>query len=82
MRKPLGRTLTSLTLGLVFFPTAARACAVCIGWIEDQGPNVGFYWSALLLTALPFALVAGIGVWLRRVTKAGSRSNVDRRTTG
>ena len=32
--------------------------------MEGRGLNGGFYWSALLLTALPFAIVAVIGAWV------------------
>lgn len=47
----------------------AEACSVCIGpGSEERGLTAGFYWSALLLTALPFALAGLIGVWLRRAT--------------
>lgn len=42
----------------------AWACAVCIGWSDGQGLNSGFYSSALLLTALPFAILAVIGAWV------------------
>lgn len=58
------------------FPAPARACAVCVGWgSEGQGLNGGFYWSALLLTALPFAVVAVIGIWVfHTVRHGGARS--------
>lgn len=43
-------------------PARAWACAVCIGWGDGQQPGIaGFRWSALLLTALPFAVVLTIG---------------------
>jgi hypothetical protein len=35
--------------------------------------NGGFYWSALLLTALPFAIVAVIGAWVRYTLWRGPR---------
>ena len=47
----------------------AQACAVCVGWTEGQPLNGGFYWSALLLTALPFALVAAVGVCAGRALR-------------
>lgn len=47
-----------------FLPAEAWACSVCVGWTEGQGLNGGFYWSALLLTLLPFTVVAVIGAWL------------------
>ncbi len=52
--------------GMFLLPTVAQACSVCVGWAEGQGLNGGFYWSALLLTALPFAVIAVIGVWVSR----------------
>ena len=58
-----------ILVGVVLFPANARACAVCVGWGEGQGLHAGFYWSALLLTTLPFALVAVIGAWLRSSVK-------------
>ena len=60
------RAVAVLFLGWALLPLEARACAVCLGWTEGQGLNGGFYWSALLLTALPFVVVAVIGAWLRR----------------
>lgn len=55
---------TFLMADVVLLPAHARACAVCISWTEGQGLNGGFYWSALLLTALPFVVVAVIGAWV------------------
>jgi len=53
------------TLPGALFPADAWACSVCVGWAEDQGLHAGFYWSALLLTVVPFALVGVIGAWMR-----------------
>lgn len=50
--------------GMSLLPTNARACSVCVSWTEGRGLNGGFYWSALLLTALPFAIAAVIGAWV------------------
>ena len=55
-----------LMAGVALFPIEAWACSVCIGWTEGRGLNGGFYWSALLLTALPFAVIAAIGAWAWR----------------
>lgn len=44
-------------------PGLAEACSVCIGpGSEDRGLSAGFYWSALLLTLVPFALAAALAV--------------------
>ena len=72
MKIPM-KPIALLAAGATFFPADAEACAVCIGWAEGQGLG-GFYWSALLLTALPFAVIAAIGAWVwreHRVTGAG-----------
>ena len=61
---PGWRAGTALIAGVALFPMDAWACPVCIGWTERQGLNGGFYWGALLLTALPFAIVAVIGAWV------------------
>jgi hypothetical protein len=63
----VGRRLVAvLTAGWALLPPDAQACSVCVGWSEGQGLNGGFYWSALLLTALPFAVIAAIGAWAWR----------------
>jgi len=65
---------TGLAAGLALLPAAADACAVCVDWGREwQGLNPGFYWSAVLLTALPFVLVAAAGVWLRRLVSTADR---------
>lgn len=50
--------------GVILLPAKARACEVCVTWTQGQGLNGGFYWSALMLTVLPFAVVAVIGAWV------------------
>ncbi len=57
--------ITVLIAGVALLSVDAQACSVCVSWTDGQGLNGGFYWSALLLTALPFVVVAVIGVWLR-----------------
>ena len=42
------------------------------GWL--QGLNGGFYWSALLLTDLPFAVVAAIGGWIGYTVRRAPRT--------
>lgn len=68
-------------------PSLAEACAVCVGpGSEARGLGAGFYWSALLLTLLPFVLTAALavsiggatGVW----TSAWRRRRGARRSPG
>ena len=46
-------------------PRAAEACAVCMSGREDETKNA-FLLGTLLLSALPFALVGGLVLWVRR----------------
>lgn len=63
----LGRRAAAVVIaGWALFPLEARACSVCIGWTGGADADWGYYWSALLLTLLPFVVVAVIGAWLRR----------------
>jgi hypothetical protein len=62
-----------LAAGGALLPVKALACAVCVGWGDGQGLNAGFYWSALFLTALPFAVIAAVGAWVRRTAAGGHR---------
>jgi hypothetical protein len=48
-------------------PEHALACAGC--WDLAQGLGAGFYWSYLLLTSLPFAVIAAIGAWVRYIQR-------------
>jgi hypothetical protein len=56
-----------LATALALLATEASACPAC--WSAEQGLNGGFYWSALLLTLLPFAVVASIGLWIGFATR-------------
>ena len=60
--------------GVILFPVDALACSVCVGWTEGQGLHAGFYVSALLLTLLPFAVVAVVGAWVSYATWRARRS--------
>ena len=60
-----GRALAILIAGLAFLPLEAQACSVCIGWTGGADADWRYYWSALLLTLLPFAVVMVIGAWVR-----------------
>lgn len=62
-------TWSVLFAGVTLLTRDVQACSVCVGWTGGQGADSGFYWSALLLTALPFAVVAVIGAWLVRAAR-------------
>jgi hypothetical protein len=69
-----------LAAGLALLPAAADACAVCVEWGREwQGLNPGFYWSAVLLTVLPFVLVAAAGVWLHRLVSMADQPSASTR---
>lgn len=54
----------------VLLPGIADACSVCVGpGSEGRGLTAGFYWSALLLTALPFAIAGIVGAWVVRTAR-------------
>jgi len=76
--------LGALSAGVALVSTNAEACSVCVGWPGEQGANVGYYWSAILLTALPFLLVAVFGVWMRHTVRRAreARPGVASRSTG
>src|SRR3972149_2954133 len=66
-RGMLGRRAAAVVIaGWALFPLEARACSVCIRGAGGADAAWGYYWSALLLTLLPFAVVAVIGAWVRR----------------
>ena len=64
MRSVGGRVAAALAVlagWSTLLPGLAEACSVCIGpGSEERGLTAGFYWSALLLTLLPFALAAAL----------------------
>lgn len=63
-------------VALLLLPAEALACATCVGapW---QKTDVGFYWSALFLMGVPFAVAGVIGGWLfyhsRRAREPGEK---------
>lgn len=71
--------LRSLSIAaLAWMPAEALGCPVCYGWTQGGGNRAGFYWSAVLLSLLPFGLVGALALWLRRslqasVTRGGGR---------
>jgi len=71
----LGRRAAALLIaGWALLPLEARACAICIGWAGGGDADWGYYWSALLLTLLPFVVVALVGGWIRRALRREARA--------
>jgi len=59
------RTVALLVvLALLALPGAAEACSVCFSATEEN--RMAFLVTTGLLTALPLAILGGIGLWLRR----------------
>lgn len=72
--RPVGRrvgaALGVLSAWSALVPGLAGACSVCVGpGGEERGLGVGFYWSALLLTLLPFVLAAALAVSIGGVVR-------------
>ncbi len=72
--RPVGRRVAAALAVLAGWPTLApglaEACSVCIGpGSEERGLTAGFYWSALLLTLLPFALAAALALSIGGVVR-------------
>lgn len=51
-------------LAVLGSPTVVRACPVCFA--ADERTRMSFLWTAVLLSALPLALFAGLAFWLWR----------------
>ncbi|MGH7830130.1 MAG: hypothetical protein ACREP8_08115 [Candidatus Binatia bacterium] len=50
---------------ILLFPLAAQACAVCLtGSVANDPLTDAFNWSVLFLMAMPYTVLASIGMWL------------------
>ena len=79
----LGRRAVAVVIaGCALFPLEARACSVCIGWTGGADADWGYYWSALLLTLLPFAVVAVVAAWVRHAFLRSSRRDAPAQPPG
>jgi hypothetical protein len=68
VRRHGAEVLGVLSAGSICVPGLAEACSVCVGpGSESRGLGAGFYWSALLLTLLPFVLAAALVVSMGRI---------------
>jgi hypothetical protein len=57
---------TATAVGVLGWSATATGCPVC--FVADERARQSFLGTAVLLSALPFALVAGIAFWLWRET--------------
>lgn len=65
--QPLRRAATLVlwtVLAVLGSAATARACPVCFA--ADERTRMSFLWTAVLLSALPLALFAGLAFWLWR----------------
>ena len=81
-RLSLPRRATTIVLGTLLTvlgaSARARACPVCFA--ADERTRMSFLWTAVLLSALPLALFAGLAFWfwleLERSKPADRRDEV------
>ena len=66
----------ALALALAALPRAAEACAVCTAGRDDETRSA-FLATTLFLSVLPWALVGGFVLWLRRRARALARESED-----
>lgn len=64
------RNLTAACVLLIAFNAAAFACAACFG-ASAPGTLRAYYISTILLSAMPFVLIAGFVILLRRYRLGG-----------
>ncbi len=65
----------SLALAVLLAPQAADACSVCFSG-QDQA-RVAFIVTTAFMTALPLLLIGGFVFWLRSLSRAGERREVE-----
>ena len=78
----LGRGRILIGSAVTLAPGGAHACAVCVGWGDSGFGTLGFYWSALLLSLLPFSVVAIIGAWVHRASRRKPPEDIHSRDRG
>jgi hypothetical protein len=62
----------------LLLPGAASACAVCFDPSEES--RFAFVATTIFLSALPLAILFGVGVWLRRKVLDTERRHEEART--
>lgn len=65
------RNLTAACVLLIAFNDTAFACAACFG-ASAPGTLRAYYISTILLSAMPFVLIAGFVILLRRYRLGGA----------
>ena len=55
-------------IALLSAPSVVQACAVCSDGEKQNA--MAFFWTTVLLTALPLGLLGGIIRWVQKRTKA------------
>lgn len=64
------RLVSFVVLGILLaFPSAGHACAACLDLTSEN--RLAFVQTAVALSLLPFGLVGGLGLWLRRKMRSG-----------
>ena len=73
-QEPPGRGLTVALVAVVLLnPVAAAACPACFSAASEQS-RLAYYWTAALMTLLPFTIVGAIGGWLYLRQRTPGRS--------
>lgn len=67
------RNIPAVLILLIGFNDAAFGCAACFGALSP-GASRAYYISTILLSAMPFAIIAGFVVILRRYRFGGGTS--------
>ena len=57
----------ALGLASLAWPSLAVACSVCLS--ATSGERYAYYLTTALLGALPFAMVGGLALWLRKAAR-------------
>ena len=74
MKKFSVLTANFLLAAVLLFPSAARACAVCLTGAGTGDPlTEAFNWSVLFLMATPYAVVGSIAGWLFYAYRSAAR---------
>jgi hypothetical protein len=62
-------------LGLLLTPAEAFACSVCYGGTE--GSLLAYLVTGVLMSLLPFGMIAAIGLWYLRSTRSRRAARED-----
>jgi hypothetical protein len=73
--------LAAASAALLALPRVAEACAVCMSGRDDDTQRA-FLLGTLLLSGLPFALIGGLALWIRRRARAQAETERAGERTG